>query len=130
VLAEFSAVLQSTGEALLSTQSRTRHDVLVALKILSKWGIRLVLPATITGEFQAADQVEAFCDLQAAAPTPTMANNPGTPLSTTPASTNPGQEALGPPAYTLYKARTVEDAWREWDVGIIGQKPLRKLEEK
>ena len=24
----------------------------------------------------------------------------------------------------------MEDAWREWDVGIIGQKPLRKLEEK
>lgn len=129
VLPEFSAVLQSTGEALLSAQSRTRHDILIALKILSKGGIRLLLPATITGEFQAADQVEAFCDLQTTIP-PTTANNPGTPLSTTPASTNPGQEALGPPAYTLYNARTVEDAWREWDVGIMGQKPLRKLEEK
>lgn len=63
MLPEFSAVLQSTGEALLSAQSRTRHDVLTALKILSKGGIRLLLLAIITGEFQAADQVEAFCDL-------------------------------------------------------------------
>jgi hypothetical protein len=102
VLPEFSAVLQSTGEALLSAQSRTRYDVLTALKILSKGGIRLLL-AIITSEFQAADQVEAFCDLQTAIP-PMTANNPGTPLSTMLASTNPSQEALGPPAYTLYNA--------------------------
>jgi hypothetical protein len=51
MLPEFSAVLQSIGEALLSAQSRTCYNVLMALKILSKGGIRLLLLAIITGEF-------------------------------------------------------------------------------
>jgi Transcriptional activator of glycolytic enzymes len=36
----------------------------------------------------------------------------------------------GPPVYTLFEARTVHDAWREWDVGIAGRPALEDLESR
>jgi len=35
----------------------------------------------------------------------------------------------GPPAYTLFDARTVADVWREWREGIAGGPALQVLEE-
>lgn len=37
---------------------------------------------------------------------------------------------VGPPVYTLFPARTVTDAWREWKEGIGGRPALEELEEK
>jgi len=34
------------------------------------------------------------------------------------------------PVYTLYKARTVGEVWREWDQGILGMPAVRELEER
>lgn len=39
------------------------------------------------------------------------------------------EEAPEPPAYDLFDARTVADAWREWSVGIAGRPALKGLEE-
>lgn len=33
-----------------------------------------------------------------------------------------------PPVYVLYPAKTLDDVWREWDSGILGEPALRDLE--
>jgi len=49
-----------------------------------------------------------------------------TPLA--PATSPAPLPTAGPPAYTLFAAKTVADAWREWDEGILGGPAVRDLE--
>ena len=41
----------------------------------------------------------------------------------------PPPVSAGPPAYTLFNARTVADVWREWEEGILGGPAVKNLEE-
>ena len=51
-----------------------------------------------------------------------------TPFSATTRAGAPASTASGPPVYTLYAAKTLDDVWREWDSGILGGPALRDLE--
>ena len=53
-----------------------------------------------------------------------MPRSPPLPSATPPETTG----GPVPPAYSLMKAHSVADVWREWKEGIAGQPPLEELE--
>ena len=62
----------------------------------------------------------------------TVISSSATPFTSSPLSFNavPNTDDAGnhAPAYTLFPAWTVRDAWREWDIETAGRQPLKDLE--
>jgi hypothetical protein len=94
---------------------------------LANGQLQISFAGPVTAKFQGLDSTpEALSGALPARPAAQMEAERQTDPGASAAPSLPGEGA--PPVYTLMKAKTVEDVWREWDLGIAGGPAVKDLE--
>ena len=115
--------LQSSLNSRENTQEQKLDKLLHLVNAVAHGQFEISLPGPLTARLS---NPELPIREPVAAPTALI-----TPPASAPENKAQGgfRASSGPPAYSLFNARTVADIWREWKEGIAGGPSVKELEE-